>query len=169
MSYGYVTVKESTTPSSGGTKGNAVVKTDNLRIRSGAGTSTAQVGLLQTGDRIEITEQKTVSGMLWGRLGDGRGWVCMSYGYVTMDASTPLGGAEKDGHRHGGLPEYPRGRRNGLCPEGSAFLRTARDRDENRKGGRTDLGQAGGRPRLDQPDLYEIIFPDLLARYGLSD
>ena len=60
----------------------ATVNVDNLRIRSGAGTSYAEVGRLALGTEIGIVEEKTVSGILWGKLVDGRGWVCMGYGYV---------------------------------------------------------------------------------------
>ena len=110
MSYGYVT-KDAETPSAPDTpntpataEANATVNTTGLRIRSGAGTSTAQVGTLNTGARIRISEEQTVNGVLWGRLADGRGWVCMSYGYVVKDAQNeavenPTGGTE-DGVRH---------------------------------------------------------------------
>ena len=53
-----------------------------LRIRSGPGTSYAEVGRLQQGDRVKILEKKTVNGTDWGRID--RGWICLT-GYVTLE------------------------------------------------------------------------------------
>ena len=50
---------------------------DLLRIRSGPGTAYATVGYLFNGNEVEILEQKTASGLDWGRIS--RGWVCMDY------------------------------------------------------------------------------------------
>lgn len=57
-----------------------------LNIRSGAGSDNDEVGTYIKGDRVEITETKTVGDTLWGRTG--RGWVGM--GFVRMDSTPPL-------------------------------------------------------------------------------
>ena len=56
-----------------------------LRIRSGAGTSYSAVGSLKNGDKVEIYEQKSVSGVLWGRIS--KGWISLAY--VKLDAAEP--------------------------------------------------------------------------------
>ena len=61
--------------------GMGTVTGDALRIRAGAGTTYKVVGHLYIGDRVEILEQKTVAGMVWGRTE--KGWICMDY--VEMD------------------------------------------------------------------------------------
>ena len=48
-----------------------------LRIRSGAGTGHEVLGFLMAGDRVEILEQTTVNGMVWGRTVDG--WISLDY------------------------------------------------------------------------------------------
>ena len=48
-----------------------------LMIRSGAGSSYGSVGALSNGTRVEILEQKTVSGITWGRIS--KGWICLDY------------------------------------------------------------------------------------------
>jgi uncharacterized protein YgiM (DUF1202 family) len=53
------------------------VNTDCLRIRSGAGTDYSIVGFLYSGAKVEILEQKTVSGTVWGKTA--KGWVSMEY------------------------------------------------------------------------------------------
>ena len=49
----------------------------DLRIRSGAGTGYKVLGFLQIGDRVEITEQKTVGSMVWGKMS--KGWISLTY------------------------------------------------------------------------------------------
>ena len=49
----------------------------DLRIRSGAGTGYAVLGLYQKGDRVQILETEQVGSMLWGRTA--KGWISMSY------------------------------------------------------------------------------------------
>ena len=48
-----------------------------LNIRSGAGTGYTVVGKLYRDQDVEILEQKTVNGVLWGRCS--QGWVSMDY------------------------------------------------------------------------------------------
>ena len=69
-----------TEPEETGVKGT--VTGSDLRIRSGAGTNYSIVGLLQIGDRVTITERKTVGSMEWGKME--KGWICLSY--VKLDA-----------------------------------------------------------------------------------
>lgn len=55
---------------------------DTLNIRDAAGVGGTIVGQLVRGDRVQIFEQKPVSGQTWGRTF--RGWVCIT-GYLTLD------------------------------------------------------------------------------------
>ena len=52
-----------------------------LCVRKGPGTGYDAVDTLQTGEKVEILEQKTVGSMVWGRISGG--WISMSY--VTLD------------------------------------------------------------------------------------
>lgn len=49
----------------------------DLRIRSGAGTNYSILGFLQIGDRVTITERKTVGSMEWGKME--KGWISLTY------------------------------------------------------------------------------------------
>ena len=74
------------------------VTTDDLRIRSGAGTSYSVRGFLQTGDRVEIFETQQVGTILWGRIENG--WIAMQY--VQLDQPEPqpqMGTVTDDGLR----------------------------------------------------------------------
>ena len=55
-----------------------------LRVRSGAGTSYSIVGYLYNGDKVTITEKKTVSKTVWGKTS--KGWISLDY--VTLDSAT---------------------------------------------------------------------------------
>ena len=59
----------------------ATITATSLNVRSDASTGAAQVGILTKGVTVEILEQKTVSGKLWGRIE--YGWICLS-GYTTL-------------------------------------------------------------------------------------
>ncbi len=63
--------------SSGESSNVKTVNTSSLRIRSGAGTDNAIVGYLTMGDRVEILEEKTVNGTVWGRISNG--WISLDY------------------------------------------------------------------------------------------
>lgn len=55
---------------------------DALNVRSGPGTEYEAVEMLLNGDRVTITEEKTVNGITWGKVhmwGDYIGWACMDY------------------------------------------------------------------------------------------
>lgn len=56
-----------------------------LNVRSDAGTGNAWVAALERGDRVEILEQVTVDGKVWGRCD--KGWFCIT-GYVTVEVVT---------------------------------------------------------------------------------
>ena len=55
-----------------------------LRVRTGPGTSYAIAGYVNDGSRVEILEQKTAGGMVWGRVSNG--WISLSY--VTLDGQS---------------------------------------------------------------------------------
>ena len=57
-----------------------------LNIRKGAGSGYDEVGTYVQGDRVEITETKTVEDTLWGLTG--KGWIGM--GFVRMDGKPAL-------------------------------------------------------------------------------
>ena len=58
---------------------------DVLNVRVDAGSGNAWVGSLKRGDRVEILEQVTVDGKVWGRCD--KGWFCIT-GYVTVEVVT---------------------------------------------------------------------------------
>lgn len=60
-----------------------VSSSDELRIRSGAGTTYSIVGFLKPGDSVTITEKKTVNGTVWGKIS--KGWVSMDY--IKLDST----------------------------------------------------------------------------------
>ncbi len=55
-----------------------------LRIRKGPSTSYAVAGYLGPKDKVEILEQKTVGGTVWGRIS--KGWISLDY--VILDKQT---------------------------------------------------------------------------------
>ena len=61
---------------SGGIPGTVISKT-GLNVRQGPGTNFAVTASYKSGEKIRILEQKTVSGVAWGRTD--KGWVCMQY------------------------------------------------------------------------------------------
>ena len=69
--------------------------TNALRIRSGAGTHTAQVGILSKDTIVEITETTMVDGVKWGKIASG--WICMTYVSTGADAEAALATVRVDG------------------------------------------------------------------------
>lgn len=65
------------------------VNTTDLRIRSGPSTAYEVLGYLNTGDRVEILEQKSSGSMMWGKIS--KGWISMDY--VDLDEDGASGGA----------------------------------------------------------------------------
>lgn len=62
-----------------------VINTDNLRVRSGAGTDNEVVAFLSHGTVVSIYEKVTVGSMEWGRID--QGWISLDY--VAFDSDTP--------------------------------------------------------------------------------
>ena len=76
-------------------KKTGTVTGSDLRIRSGAGTSYPVVGYLDKGDKVEILEQKTVGGMVWGKISNG--WISMNYVKLdTAETSAPTTPSEPE-------------------------------------------------------------------------
>lgn len=65
-----------------------------LNVRTGPGTSYKADGMLNPGASVTVYEQKTASGLAWGRIGENR-WVCMSY--ITLDTQGSTGSAAAEG------------------------------------------------------------------------
>jgi len=74
-----------------------VVVEGSLRIRSGAGTNNAQVGLLSNGTVVQIYETTMVAGVKWGRID--QGWICMSYVKLGDEPAGNLGTVRADSLR----------------------------------------------------------------------
>lgn len=72
-----------------------VTGTNALRIRSGAGTHTSQVGILSKDTMVTITETTMVDGVKWGRIASG--WICMTYVTTGDDVEAALGTVRVDG------------------------------------------------------------------------
>lgn len=73
------------------TRTYATVTCDVLNIRVGAGSGNASAGYLLNGAVVEVLEQKTVSGAVWGRID--KGWICLT-GYTTLRTETEGGAAQ---------------------------------------------------------------------------
>lgn len=78
--------------------GTVIVNT-KLNVRSGAGTNNAVVGSLKGGAKVQITEKKTVSGRVWGKISNG--WICMDYVRVDDGVSGNTGGTGNTGTNTG--------------------------------------------------------------------
>ncbi len=68
-----------------------VVNCTTLRVRSGPGTQYVSVDEIAAGEKVEITQTKTVGASVWGRIRNG--WICLSY--VKLNESIP-GGPTQD-------------------------------------------------------------------------
>ena len=85
ISMDYVVLEQQTGGNTGGEGGTTApqtvtgtVKVDTmLRARSGPGTSYAVAAYLPNGEKVQITEQKTVGATVWGKTA--KGWVSMAY------------------------------------------------------------------------------------------
>ncbi len=58
-----------------------------LRVRSGAGTNYSIAGYLENGEKVEILDQKTVSGTVWGKIA--KGWISMDYVQLSGEQTKP--------------------------------------------------------------------------------
>ena len=60
-----------------------VTSKDDLRIRSGAGTSYSIVGFLSNGAKVTISEKNVIGGTTWGKIA--QGWISLDY--VKLDSN----------------------------------------------------------------------------------
>ncbi len=67
------------------TKVYATITCDYLTIRTGAGSSYKRIGKIYNGARVEILEQVTKNGVVWGRTTTG--WIWLT-GYATLETVT---------------------------------------------------------------------------------
>ncbi len=88
MDYVVINTTSGGSDNTGGTTPKPVSGTvkvnDYLRIRSGPGTTYSVAGYLSPKARVEILEQKTVGGVVWGRIS--KGWISMDY--VVLDTQS---------------------------------------------------------------------------------
>ena len=93
----YVQVDGQNNGSSTGSGSDVVIYTGvvnsntNLNIRASANVTSAQLGSLPRGTRINIYEKTTTNGVEWGRTD--KGWVCLLYVSLTATGNTPSDGA----------------------------------------------------------------------------
>ncbi|MBR4863214.1 MAG: SH3 domain-containing protein [Oscillospiraceae bacterium] len=76
ISMDYIVLDSGSTSATQKTTGTVKVN-DFLRVRSGPGTSYAIAAYLKKGDKVEITERKTVGGTQWGKID--KGWISLDY------------------------------------------------------------------------------------------
>lgn len=77
ISMSYVALDDSQGSESQPTTITKTITASCLNVRSGAGTGYSVVGYLYAGAKVEILEQKTVNGQLWGKISTG--WISMEY------------------------------------------------------------------------------------------
>lgn len=77
------TLPEATTPEETKKIIGVVNANPYLCVRKGPGTGYQTVDTLKTGEKVEITEQKTAGSMIWGKISNG--WISMSYVTVQND------------------------------------------------------------------------------------
>ncbi len=70
-----------------------VVNCDQLRLRSGPGTSYSCLGYIKAGEKVAIFEKKTNGSMVWGKVNNG--WISLDY--VTLDSDSSAGGTSGTG------------------------------------------------------------------------
>lgn len=73
----YTVCSGSTNSGSASTVTGTVVNCTSLRIRSGPGTNYPSVGSLKAGEKVEVSDTKTVGAAIWGKISSG--WICLSY------------------------------------------------------------------------------------------
>ena len=76
-----ISVKATTTKEPAKTDKGFLVKVtvSALNVRSGAGTTYSVKSVIRDKGTYTIVETKTVSGIEWGKLKSGAGWICLSY------------------------------------------------------------------------------------------
>jgi len=78
---------ETTTPPADTVICTGTITGTDVRIRSGAGTNYSIAGYFKKGEKVSITEKKTVGSTTWGKTA--KGWVSMDY--VKVDAQSNSG------------------------------------------------------------------------------
>ncbi len=86
ISLDYIVLDAQNTGSAVAVKGTVKVS-DLLRVRSGPGTSYAISAFLSNGTKVEIKEQKTVNGTVWGRTD--KGWISLDYVVLEGQSAQP--------------------------------------------------------------------------------
>ena len=56
-----------------------ITASSGVNIRTGAGTNYNKNGALTYNSVVTIVDEKKVSGTIWGKLADGRGWISLDY------------------------------------------------------------------------------------------
>lgn len=56
-----------------------ITASSGVNIRTGAGTNYSKNGALTYNSVVTIVSEKKVSGITWGKLADGRGWISLAY------------------------------------------------------------------------------------------
>jgi len=79
ISLDYVTLEESEggKEDPGNDTNTRTVTASCLNVRSAAGTGNKVVAYLYAGTKVQILEEKTVDGVLWGKIASG--WICLEY------------------------------------------------------------------------------------------
>lgn len=83
------TEPETTKPTENTAVTGTVTANPYLCVRQGAGTGYATVDTLQKGEKVTITEQKTVGSMIWGKISNG--WISLSYVKLNEDTAEESG------------------------------------------------------------------------------
>ena len=86
ISMDYVELDPDTTEPAKPLEGTVQVS-DLLRVRSGPGTSYPISAYLKNGDKVEITERRTVNGTQWGKIA--KGWISLDYVKLDQTQQTP--------------------------------------------------------------------------------
>ena len=86
ISMDYVELDPDTTEPAKPLEGTVQVS-DLLRVRSGPGTSYPISAYLKNGDKVEITERRTVNGAQWGKIA--KGWISLDYVKLEQTQQTP--------------------------------------------------------------------------------
>ncbi len=86
ISMDYVELDPDTTEPAKPLEGTVQVN-DLLRVRSGPGTSYPISAYLKNGDKVEITERRTVNGTQWGKIA--KGWISLDYVKLDQTQQTP--------------------------------------------------------------------------------
>lgn len=56
-----------------------IIASSGVNIRTGAGTNYNKNGALTYNSVVRIVDEEQISGITWGKLADGRGWISLAY------------------------------------------------------------------------------------------